>query len=303
MTFDDKQLDAEILAFIEERFADNLAVLEAEGNVRMSAYIREQALKQIKMYWKRMKETALKVTETEVPLTLSNQKTPGGKTFNIYGVVDIVQEDGETVLYDIKTHDADIVRENKAEYGKQLNIYAKIWEGIKGHKLDRTAVIATNLSSHLHHYLKEHDVNDSKIDDYMKDWDPVIDMDYNSGFADETITDFAGVVDKIEDCDFKPCDPEILRKKIEGTNKTFAVNTCRNCDIRFCCDSYREYAYSRRKLSGDDILHLMKEVGETRENEHFKTISAEADLEKEYESSTAEVVDVDDDKSASETEE
>ena len=90
--------DREIMQFIEQRFEDNLAVLETENQLRLNGYIKDQALKQVKLYWKKMKDTAQKVSETEVPLTLANQKTPSGRTFSIHGVVDIVQEDDETVL-------------------------------------------------------------------------------------------------------------------------------------------------------------------------------------------------------------
>ena len=47
------------------------------------------------------------------------------------GVVDIVREDDETWMYDIKTHDPDYVKTHKELYEKQLNVYSYIWQNFK----------------------------------------------------------------------------------------------------------------------------------------------------------------------------
>jgi hypothetical protein len=49
-----------------------------------------------------------------------------------------------TVMYDVKTHDAEYVRVNRKLYEQQLNVYAYIWQELRGQPLDETAVIATD---------------------------------------------------------------------------------------------------------------------------------------------------------------
>jgi hypothetical protein len=64
-------------------------------------------------YWQKLKHVAEKVTDTEVRLVLPHQQTPQNRRFNIEGVVDILRDEGRTIMYDIKTHDVDYVRENR----------------------------------------------------------------------------------------------------------------------------------------------------------------------------------------------
>jgi hypothetical protein len=67
-------------------------------------------------YWRRLKELAQNVTETEVPLSLPNQKTNSDRKFSIDGVVDIIKDRDDVWMYDIKTHDPEYIRENKDLY-------------------------------------------------------------------------------------------------------------------------------------------------------------------------------------------
>ena len=60
-------------------------------------------------------------------------------------MVDIVKEDDDTWMYDIKTHDAEYINANKEFYENQLNIYAHIWQNLRKEKLNHTAVISTHI--------------------------------------------------------------------------------------------------------------------------------------------------------------
>ncbi|NTV79743.1 MAG: hypothetical protein HGA25_11585, partial [Clostridiales bacterium] len=53
-------------------------------------------------------------------------------------VVDIVRDDEETWMYDIKTHDPDFIAGNKTFYEKQLNVYSYIYQNLRGNQLDHT---------------------------------------------------------------------------------------------------------------------------------------------------------------------
>ena len=101
-------LDTEIETKIREFFDRNLAELQAEGGHALAPEVRRVALEQVRLYWRKLRGIAEKVTDTEVKLNLPGQKTPHGRTFGIEGIVDIVREEDRTVLYDIKTHDADL---------------------------------------------------------------------------------------------------------------------------------------------------------------------------------------------------
>jgi hypothetical protein len=280
-------IDKEIEQFIEDSFYDNLAVVETENQLRVSSFVKEQALLQVKLYWQKLKDLAQKVTESEVPVTLSNQKTPKDRTFTINGVVDIIKEDQETVLYDIKTHDPDFVNHNKKSYEQQLNIYGSIWEKVNQAQLDKTAVIATPLPAKLRWALKEG--SPAQIENAIHQWQPVIDLEYNQLNCKETLEEFGRIVDSIQDSDFTPPSVDELNTKLEGTKRKFAVKICRNCDIRFACDSYREYSTGRRTLSSDDLLYLIKDMGDDKDHLVFKNVSFEADVEKEFEASTEEI--------------
>jgi hypothetical protein len=240
-------------------------------------------LLQVKMYWEKLKDLASRVTESEVPVTLSNQETPKGRKYTINGVVDIIEEDDERILYDIKTHDPDFVLHNKSKYEKQLNLYGSIWEKSHQKDLDKTAVIATPLPAKLRWALNEG--TPAQIGNALKEWQPVIELNYDETLRDGTLEEFGVIVDKIEDCLFDPPSVEALKEKMGGGKTVFARKICRNCDIRFSCDSYREYSVNRRNLSTDDLLHLMKQNGDDKDHLTFKNVSFEADKAKEFEAS------------------
>ena len=127
-------------SLLRQMFKENYATLKLESGHAMSPYITEIAFQQVLRYWQRLRDVAERVTDTEVRLTLPEQKTPAGRKYAIEGVVDIVREDERTIMYDIKTHDAEYVRANINEYEKQLNVYAHIWHGLRGeHRSDRKA--------------------------------------------------------------------------------------------------------------------------------------------------------------------
>jgi hypothetical protein len=127
--------DAEITAFLREAFEDNYERLRVENGRGLSADGKEFAWNQVLLYWKKLREIAKSITDTEVHLTLPNQETPKGRHYAIEGVVDIVREEGYTVMYDIKSHAADYVRQNKELYERQLNVYAHIWRMLRGEDL------------------------------------------------------------------------------------------------------------------------------------------------------------------------
>jgi len=124
------------------------------------------------LYWRRLKEVAETITDTEVRLNLPGQDTAKGRKFNIEGVVDIVREEGRTVMYDLKTHDPDYIKQNLAEYERQLNVYAHIWKNLRKQDLNETAVIATRLPDSLDAAWANQDRDPSLLEDELNRWDP-----------------------------------------------------------------------------------------------------------------------------------
>ena len=234
----------EIIERIREFFELNYEMLRLEGGHTMTEATKQMALNQIIFYYKRMKDVAERVTETEVKLTLPEQKTPSSRSFSIQGIVDIVRQDDETWMYDIKTHDLGYIQENRDYYEKQLDIYAYIWQQLRGEKLDHTAIISTALPNGLKDAIGTNDP--MRIEHELSRWQPLVKIPFKKEKVEEIIADFGGVVDAIEAKQFQPAPVEKLKAPVAGTKRDFGSHVCRNCDARFSCQSFREYVAESR---------------------------------------------------------
>jgi hypothetical protein len=259
--------EEEILERIGELFEDNYEVMRLEGGHAITEDIKRLALNQILFYYQKMKDVASRVTQTEVKLTLPDQKTPKGRNFTIEGIVDIVRDDEETWMYDIKTHDPEYVIANKQLYQKQLNVYAYIWQGLRGEPLDQTAVISTAYPQALKHAMLINDLFRVQLE--MAKWKPLIEIPFTQDKVEETIGDFAAIVDQIEDKNFKPVAVEILNSTMEGTTALFGTRVCRNCDARFSCSSYREYALSKGRGERGSFKKYFEDYGSDTDQEEW----------------------------------
>lgn len=233
------EIDDEIEQRIDEFFEENYAALQLEGGHALAPEARVIARHQVHMYWRKLREIAEHVTDTEVHLSLPLQKSPQGRTYTIEGVVDIVRDDERVVMYDIKTHDAEAIEANIEEYERQLNVYAHIWQNVRGLRLNQTAVICTQLPESLKDALQRGDA--ARVEYELARWQPVLPTDLELEHVAATIAAFGETVDCIEDGAFARRGREVLRSKQAGAHGTFATNVCRNCDARFSCASYRAY--------------------------------------------------------------
>ncbi len=225
---------------IEERlkviFERNYQRLRLESGHALSPEIKEAALQQVLFYWRKLQDLAKGITDTEVRLNLPNQTSKGNRKFGIEGVVDIVREEGKTTMYDLKTHAPEYVRQNIGEYEDQLNVYAHIWKKLRGQELDEMAVITTQLPDALVEAIRSNDMEGIKK--ATDSWEPVIPITCDPSHVDHTIEKFGEVVDAIEEHKFSP-PPAATLKKVEIRDETFASRVCRNCDVRFSCNSFR----------------------------------------------------------------
>jgi hypothetical protein len=236
-------------AFIEQQLEQNYQMLRLERAGALSPNGINAARQQALYYWRKLRHIARRVTNTEVKLTLAGQESPDGNVFSIEGVVDIVREDERTTMYDIKTHEAEMVRASKDEYADQLNVYAYIWQTLHGQPLDKTAVIATRLPDALWRAIKDGD--DAGATHEAARWDPLGPIPFDQALVDATVAQFARAVDAIEVGQFEPRPLAHLQTpEHPGQRRLFATDVCRNCDARFTCASYRAFAGGRGGLRG-----------------------------------------------------
>lgn len=247
--------DAEIEDFLREMFEENYKLLLADGGHALSPEVKVAAFNQVLFYWRKLKGIATKVTDTEVLLVLPDQKSPQGRNYTIEGVVDIVQEEDRTVMYDLKTHDADYVQKHLDLYAGQLNVYAHIWQELRGQRLDETAIIATAYPPEVKRALQPpHDPVKLAKAKAWKDWNPVVPIPFDKKKVKATIKQFGQTVDDIENHKFGPRTVDDLKVKASG-RRTFGQDVCGNCDGRFSCSAYQDYADTsghRREAQPDE---------------------------------------------------
>lgn len=266
-----KLTDQEIEQHIREAFELNYEMLRLEGGHAITPDGKQLALNQVLYYWRKLRHIAERVTDTEVKLSLPEQRTPKGRKFAIEGIVDIVREEQETWMYDIKTHDPNYVRENLDLYEQQLNVYAYIWQTLRGQPLNHTAVIATSFPDGLNEAIKQ--VDERRIAEEMTKWEPLIEIEFDQSNVENTIKEFGAVVDEIEDGNFSPRPLKDLKERIKGDNQIFATRVCRNCDARFSCDSYREYAMGTNTKAVSAIKKYIDDLGNDVDVEDWKTVN------------------------------
>jgi hypothetical protein len=259
----DSEAEEQIRFFFER----NLQQLQAEGAHALAPGPREMALQQVLLYWKKLRALAEQITDTEVKLNLPDQQTPNGKKFSIEGVVDIVREEDRTTLYDIKTHDPVEVRANINQYAAQLNLYAFIWQGLRGEPLDATSIICTAFPAPLREAVDSHD--SLRVEQEFRKWDPVVEISLSGDDVKATVRAFADVVDRIQQHDFAPKSLEDLRQPTPGMRRPFGTTVCRNCDARFSCGSYRVWLQVGPRSSETTFRRYIEDLGSDGERLAF----------------------------------
>ncbi len=265
--------EQEMEKFLRDSFEENFEILKAESGHSITPDVKEAAFQQVRMYWKKLRDVAESVTDTEIRLNLPGQKTPDGRRFSVEGIVDIVQEQDRTVMYDIKTHDADYVRDNIEQYKGQLNIYAHIWQELRGKGLDSTAIIATAPTPDLKNALLSRD--EAKIEEAFEKWKPLVEIPFDKASLADSLDKFGKSIDKIEAGEFPPPSGKRLTEPMSKSRKTpFATEVCRNCDARFTCQAYIDYVKAKgHKTAG--MRYFVEEFGSDQEKEDW----LEANLE------------------------
>ena len=244
----------ELETFILEAFEANFERLREETGRAVTPDVKAAALEQVLLYWHRLRDLAETVTETEVRLTLPEQRSPAGRRYTLEGIVDIVRDDESATMYDLKTYlDAEAAREHVEPHYRQLNLYAHIWQTLRSQPLARVAVIATRPPRSLKHAIGTGDAK--RIEVAMAAWQPVLDIEVRQEIVADVVADFGRVVDAIEEHEFKPPTVEVLRGPSRpGGRVPFGTDVCLNCDVRFSCTSYRQFMLRSQQGSRPDVV-------------------------------------------------
>jgi hypothetical protein len=269
----------EIHQFMESSFADNYERLKTETGRGLSPDGRQFAWQQVWLYWLKLSDVARTITDTEVRLTLPNQNTPSGRGYAIEGVVDIVREHGYTVMYDIKSLDADHVRQLMDIYEKQLNVYAYIWQTLRGEDLQQTAIIATSFPPNVGRALETGD--EGHLAYALAQWNPIIPLDFKPERVDETVAEFGQAVDAIEEGRFAPRPVAHLDLREGPGGDRFATAVCRNCDARFSCASYRQWALGSSSRIERAARRYFEDIGPDEDLDAWRTANLEATPDEE----------------------
>jgi hypothetical protein len=153
-------------------------------------------------------------------------------------------------------------------------VYAHIWQKLRGQPLDKTAIISTAYPEGLKN---AHLLNDQfRIQYELSKWNPLIPLDFDQKKVKEVVEDFANTVDAIEEKNFKPVPVETLQSKMEGTNALFGTRVCRNCDARFSCSSYRDYATSKGKGERGSFRKYFDDFGSDTDKEEWVNANLQA---------------------------
>jgi hypothetical protein len=265
--------DDEIEAFIEEAFEDELALAEEETGVRANAFARREAYRQVLLYWRKLRATAESVQETEVRLVLPNRVSPGGRRYNLEGVVDIIASQLGTMMYDLKTHEPEYVRAHPEDYAAQLDVYATIYEELKGGRIDGTGIVSTNLPVRLRAAIIRNDL--IAIEKEYRTWEPLIPLPFTRETRDATINDFGRVVDCIEEGRFPPLPAEKLDEDYAGRGRSIGERVCQHCDIRYSCPAYRSWRLDGRRLGKDNVLDYFRRAENREEDEEYRYAEGE----------------------------
>ena len=260
-----KEIEDQIIEF----FNENYEIIKLEGGHALAPDARELALKQILYYWKKSNEIATKVTDTEVKLSLPDKETPKGRKFTIEGVVDIVREEDETWMYDLKTHDLDSINFDLDFYKDQLNVYAHIWESLRGNPLDHIAIVSTSIPKNVINAINEN--NENALKKHLDDWNPLVEIELSGEQIENTVDDFGRIVDEIEERKFVACDVDVLKKPADRKGVIFATKVCRNCDGRYSCPSFREYAVGKGSRSASNFKKYFEDIADETEHQGWLT--------------------------------
>ena len=260
---------------IQDLFEQNYQLLRLDGGHSLTEDVKELALNQVILYWRKLKDLAQKVTDAEVRLSLPNQTTPNGRTFSIEGVVDIVREGDVTQMYDIKTHDLDYVHQNKELYDEQLSIYTHIWQELRKNTLDLSAIISTAFPKEIKIALRKND--EQGLKKAIEKWEPIVPIEIQKDKLNATIESFGKVVDDIEGGAYECPSVESLGEKVLGTKQTFATKICSNCDARFSCPTYRDYARSATKGKIREFVKYFESTLDRNEQEDWLSSNSNFD--------------------------
>jgi len=110
----------------------------------------------------------------------------------------------------------------------------------------------------------------------LEKWDPLVELNFDPDSVAETIADFGKVVDCIEDGRFSPATVAKLKRPLAKGSGSFAEDICGNCDARFSCASYREFALAGRPNTDRLIRQYFSDLGSDLERDAWAIAALDA---------------------------
>ncbi|MCU0645621.1 MAG: ATP-dependent helicase [bacterium] len=184
-------------AQITDWFETNYKILSTREKQYLSEDVKQAAHRQVINYFQRNRNELDQVREAEVSVSLVK------KDYILKGTIDLIKGKGNTVeIIDFKSEAKPDVSDVQSyqRYQKQLEMYAHIVEERHG----------LNVSQMHLYYTGEGNGN------------PLVTFEKNQRHIDQTMQEFDGIVNRIENKDFQ----------ISQRPKRI----CRSCDLRFYCD-------------------------------------------------------------------
>lgn len=234
------------------KFEENYEYLKGQTSGHLvTGPVKDAAFLQVQYYLRRNKVLVEHINHSGVRLSLPEMKTPHvNYVYTIDGVVDIAEAKDGTLMYCIKTTDRQSLLEHLDLYRGELSVYTYIYKKIYGGNPTKIAIVTTALPKSLRDAIK---VNDRiLLERLMKEWQPIEVFDYSEEKVEAYINDFGLVVEKIEGGLFNPPTAMRLSEPYGRFDSIFAIEVCRNCDVRYSCDSYSAYIENK----GGDIYEM-----------------------------------------------
>ncbi|MDI9348082.1 MAG: hypothetical protein QM538_06210 [Methylacidiphilales bacterium] len=259
------------LAKIREYFDNNVNEIKSQGSHTLNNHVITNAYIEVVAYWLKHEQMKNSIIASEEKIQENNINTTKGRVCSLQGVVDIMQYDDvemSAALFEIKTQPKEYLTDIAIQCEKQLSLCKEIWSkniNNKDKSITNTYVISTSVPRHIKQEIKKLYLtpessssviqSNATLDSFIRDWDPILQINTNAKLARETIADCKEIVDQIEDYKFNPPPPSVLKKVMPVSKRPFGSEVCRHCDVRFSCESYKAFVSSTNpKEIKDKIL-------------------------------------------------
>ena len=235
-----KMNDAEFENKLREFFEANYEYLKETSGHSINQAMKEQALEQVFLYWKKHKDMILGGEISSVKLSAGNLRTPNQNIpFALEGEINTSEKDGQITLFDITTKSREQIENDIDFYQDELNLFAYEAEKMSLETSGKAFALSTSIPKDIRYAIKTGDTE--SLQEALQNWNPLVPIECSKDAQEATLSKIGEVVEKIHNCEFDPPPVSELKKKYKD-GKSFCSHVCENCDIRKSCESYITYS-------------------------------------------------------------